>query len=151
MDAAQVARWLATHPLSPAHVDCATAVMLKILDGKCKMRPTEKTLMALLYDQVRARPGALRRVQAESIGDRVPQGQDAEEPRRAARQGLFVAHPQRVGDHARAGGFPVEAGHELVGQARDLRGAVDQPEPAAARRQGRRGASDRWPGCASRG
>lgn len=59
MDAAQVARWLATHPLSPAHVDCATAVMLKILDGKCKMRPTEKTLMALLYDQVRARPGAL--------------------------------------------------------------------------------------------
>jgi len=59
MSAAHVARWLAAHPLIPAHVDCATAVMLKILDGKCKMRPTEKGVMALLYDQVRDRSGAL--------------------------------------------------------------------------------------------
>ncbi|HYQ37790.1 MAG TPA: hypothetical protein VER09_02500, partial [Pseudomonas sp.] len=44
--------------LSPAHVDCATAVMLKILDGKCKMRPTEKRVMALLYEQVKDCPGA---------------------------------------------------------------------------------------------
>lgn len=59
MSAAHVARWLAAHPLSPAHVDCATAVMLKILDGKCKMLPAEKTVMALLYEQVRDCPGAL--------------------------------------------------------------------------------------------
>lgn len=59
MSAAQVAQWLAAHPLTPAHVDCATAVMLKILDGKCKMRPTEKSVMAQLYEQVRERPGAL--------------------------------------------------------------------------------------------
>ena len=59
MSAAHVAQWLAAHPLSPAHVDCATAVMLKILDGKCKMRPTEKSVMALLYDHVRDCPGAL--------------------------------------------------------------------------------------------
>lgn len=59
MSAAHVACWAAAHPLTPAHVDCATAVMLKILDGKCKMRPTEKSVMALLYEQVSDRPGAL--------------------------------------------------------------------------------------------
>ena len=59
MSAEHVAHWLAAHPLSPAHVDCATAVMLKILDGKCKMHPTEKRVMALLYEQVKDCPGAL--------------------------------------------------------------------------------------------
>ena len=59
MSAEHVARWVAAHPLSPAHVDCATAVMLKILDGKCKMRPTEKSVMTLLYEQVKDCPGAL--------------------------------------------------------------------------------------------
>lgn len=59
MSAEHVARWVAAHPLIPAHVDCATTVMLKILDGKCKMRPTEKTVMALLYEQVKDCPGAL--------------------------------------------------------------------------------------------
>lgn len=57
MSAEHVARWAEAHPLSPSHVDCATAVMLKILDGKCKMRPTEKLVMALLYEQVKGRPG----------------------------------------------------------------------------------------------
>lgn len=54
-----VARWAWEHPLSPAHVDCATAVMLKILDGKCKMHAEEKMVMALLYAQVKRWPGAL--------------------------------------------------------------------------------------------
>jgi hypothetical protein len=55
----RVARWVETHPLEPIHVDCATAVMLKILDGKCKMRETEKVVMALLYDEVKTCPGRL--------------------------------------------------------------------------------------------
>jgi hypothetical protein len=33
--------------------------MLKILDGKCKMRPTEKIVMTLLYDQVKSMSGQL--------------------------------------------------------------------------------------------
>lgn len=57
-----VRHWVAAHPLRPVEVDCAVAVMLKILDGKCKMRPTEKTVMALLYDAVCALPG-------ERLGD----------------------------------------------------------------------------------
>ncbi|PMR77491.1 hypothetical protein [Billgrantia endophytica] len=57
MTAERVARWVERHPLSPAHVDCAIAVMLKILDGKCKMKPTEKRVMALLYRQIAPRTG----------------------------------------------------------------------------------------------
>ncbi|MCQ8104744.1 hypothetical protein NP590_11560 [Methylomonas sp. SURF-2] len=57
MNAAQVQQWLLLHPLSPIHVDCATAVMLKILDGKCKMPTAEKQVMALLYDAVKTQAG----------------------------------------------------------------------------------------------
>ena len=54
-----VARWAEAHPLAPIHVDCAVAVMLKILDGKCKMREAEKGVMALLYDAVQGQPGQI--------------------------------------------------------------------------------------------
>lgn len=54
-----VATWVRAHPLSPTHVDCATTVMLKILDGKCKMNGEQKVVMAYLYDEVRDRPGDL--------------------------------------------------------------------------------------------
>ena len=59
MNAAHVRQWAKDHPLSPIHVDCATAVMLKILDGKCKMDAEEKIVMALLYDEVKHLPGAI--------------------------------------------------------------------------------------------
>ncbi|WP_019867845.1 hypothetical protein [Methylovulum miyakonense] len=55
----QVARWVLAHPLTPIHVDCAITVMLKILDGKCKMRAAEKRVMELLYDEVKTQPGLL--------------------------------------------------------------------------------------------
>lgn len=57
MTAEHVASWVKVHPLSPIHVDCATAVMLKILDGKCKMAAAEKLIMEQLYDQVKALSG----------------------------------------------------------------------------------------------
>ena len=57
-DAEQVAQWLAECPLSPSEVDCAVAVKLKILDGKCKMPAEEKVVMALLYGCIVALPGA---------------------------------------------------------------------------------------------
>jgi hypothetical protein len=55
----QIAAWLDTHPLSPTQIDCTVTVMLKILDGKCKMRPAEKVVMTLLYDQIKTKPGQL--------------------------------------------------------------------------------------------
>ncbi len=51
--------WVERHPLTPIHVDCATAVMLKVLDGKCRMSEEEMRVMTLLYDAVKERPGAL--------------------------------------------------------------------------------------------
>lgn len=52
-----VADWVERHPLERAEVDCALAVMLKILDGKCKMKEAEKVVMAALYRAVRHLPG----------------------------------------------------------------------------------------------
>jgi hypothetical protein len=57
MTADEVAGWVRAHSLSPSDVDCATAVMLKILDGKCKMGAVDKMIMAQLYDAVKDRPG----------------------------------------------------------------------------------------------
>ena len=59
MNAAHVQQWVKDHPLSPIHVDCATTVMLKILDGKCKMDADEKVVMALLYDEVKHLPSSI--------------------------------------------------------------------------------------------
>lgn len=55
----RVRQWLRQHPLTPIHVDCATTVMLKILDGKCKMPEAEKQVMALLYDAVKTEAGQM--------------------------------------------------------------------------------------------
>jgi hypothetical protein len=57
MTAAEVSGWVQAHPLSPSDVDCATTVMLKILDGKCKMGTVDKIVMEQLYDVVKDRPG----------------------------------------------------------------------------------------------
>jgi len=54
-----VKAWLDGHYLPPEYIDCATAVMLKILDGKCKMKPQEKEIMALLYEQTKTEKGML--------------------------------------------------------------------------------------------
>ena len=51
--------WLEGNPLEPVHVDCTTAVMLKILDGKCKMNDDEKSVIALLYNAVKGKAGNL--------------------------------------------------------------------------------------------
>lgn len=57
MNALSVADWVRAHPLSDSDVDCATAVMLKILYGKCKMSAFDKVVMAHLYEAVKDRPG----------------------------------------------------------------------------------------------
>jgi hypothetical protein len=54
-----IKQWVQANPLSPIHVDCATTVMLKILDGKCKMPDDEKIIMAALYEQVKNCPNQL--------------------------------------------------------------------------------------------
>lgn len=57
MTASEVGRWVAGQALTASDVDCATTVMLKILDGKCKMGAVEKEIMARLYEAIKNRPG----------------------------------------------------------------------------------------------
>lgn len=58
---AEVVAWAQYHSLNATHVDCATTVMLKILDGKCKMKTKEKQVMRHLYHAVKNKPGELLR------------------------------------------------------------------------------------------
>lgn len=53
------AAWADQRELEPIHIDCATTLMLKILDGKCKMNTEEKQVMAVIYDGVKHKPGKL--------------------------------------------------------------------------------------------
>jgi hypothetical protein len=57
MNVAHIPDWVAAQPLTASDIDCATAVMLKILDGKCKMNSLEKFVMVAFYDAVKERPG----------------------------------------------------------------------------------------------
>jgi len=54
-----VSAWVIAHQLGPVQVDCAVTVMLKILDGKCKMPEHEKIIMTLLYDQIKMHKGQI--------------------------------------------------------------------------------------------
>lgn len=51
--------WAGTTPLAPIHLDCITTLMLKILDGKCKMGEWDKAAIAVVYDVVKRQPGQL--------------------------------------------------------------------------------------------
>lgn len=51
-----LAQWAVLMQLGPDQVDCAIAVMLKVLDGKCKMPVHEAAIMIDVYDVVRDQP-----------------------------------------------------------------------------------------------
>jgi hypothetical protein len=53
------AAWALQAGLEPIQVDCVTAIMLKILDGKCKMDAAEKHAVAAIYGAIQPRPGLL--------------------------------------------------------------------------------------------
>ena len=47
------AEWALEAGFNPGQVDCTTAVVLKILDNKCKMSPGEMAAVMAIYDAVR--------------------------------------------------------------------------------------------------
>jgi len=53
------AEWALEAHFGPVQVDCTTAVVLKILDNKCKMLPGEKAAVLAVYDAVKSLPGEL--------------------------------------------------------------------------------------------
>ncbi len=59
LDIHAAAVWAYHREFDPIHIDCAAALMLKILDGKCKMNEDEKKIMSVIYDVVKHKPGKL--------------------------------------------------------------------------------------------
>ena len=57
MEDKTVVAWTKAKSFRPIDIDCATSLMLKILDGKCKMTSEEKRLMTIIYDLVKSNPG----------------------------------------------------------------------------------------------
>lgn len=53
------AQWAETASLDAIQIDCVTAVMLKILDNKCKMSVEEQIALMAVYQVVKHRPGLL--------------------------------------------------------------------------------------------
>ena len=53
------ANWARTQTFTPEQVDCTTAVVLKILDGKCKMSTGEKAAVIAIYSVTQTQPGQL--------------------------------------------------------------------------------------------
>ena len=53
------AQWAEAQDFSSTDVDCTTTVVLKILDGKCKMLPGEKVAIMEIYDVIRSGSGVL--------------------------------------------------------------------------------------------
>lgn len=61
------AEWALGVDFDPMEVDCTTAVVLKILDNKCKMQPGEKLAVKAVYDVVKARPARLFDQQVHAV------------------------------------------------------------------------------------
>ena len=51
--------WALQAGFTPTRVDCTTAVVLKILDNKCKMLPGEMAAILAIYDTVKKLPARL--------------------------------------------------------------------------------------------
>lgn len=59
MNDASIVNWAREKTFAPIDIDCAISLMLKILDGKCKMNPEEKRVMAIVYDEIKHKRGEL--------------------------------------------------------------------------------------------
>lgn len=53
------AEWASKQRFDTIAVDCTTTVVLKILDGKCKMLPGEKNAILEIYDVVKHQTGEI--------------------------------------------------------------------------------------------
>lgn len=71
------AEWAQGAGFGRVEVDCTTAVVLKILDNKCKMLPGEKAAVMAVYDAVRHLDGELFDAAVHATIDRARSAGDA--------------------------------------------------------------------------
>ncbi len=76
MDAIAATRWAEDRLIDPVYVDCTTTVMLKILDGKCKMNGEDKAVIPLIYAVAKMRPGRLMGAEYHTLIEQAQAGMD---------------------------------------------------------------------------
>lgn len=74
-----IARWAREAALTPLDVDCAVTLMLKIIDGKCKMDAADRAAMEVIYDQLGGRSGERLDPGLHELIARTRHGADAHE------------------------------------------------------------------------
>ena len=89
-DSHPAATWAETHLIEPVYIDCTTTVMLKILDGKCKMDSQEKDSIAAMYDIVKHRPGNQLTASHHQLIDSARQGMNDETVLQVYEQRLYA-------------------------------------------------------------
>lgn len=72
------AEWALEQTFDPSAVDCTITVVLKILDGKCKMLPGEKAAIMAIYDVIQQEPGVLFEQEAHVTIEKARQTVDKE-------------------------------------------------------------------------
>lgn len=103
------AAWARATTFEPVQLDCLTAIMLKILDAKCKMGAADKAALVAVYDIIKDRPGHAL-------------GEDTHALIAAARQGMDAGlasrvHNWRVRAEARIGKPAMKAFKQFLGAA----------------------------------
>lgn len=63
------AEWALENDFDAAQIDCTIAVVLKILDNKCKMLPGEKAAIMAIYDIVKQQHGKLFTAEVTQVID----------------------------------------------------------------------------------
>jgi hypothetical protein len=69
--------WARQTSFDATQVDCTIAVVLKILDNKCKMHAGEKAAVMLVYDVVKDNPGKLFEKEIHDLIKRTLLGDDS--------------------------------------------------------------------------
>jgi len=88
--------WAREHSLSPDYVDCAIAVKLKILDGKCKMPEYEKIIMSFLYDAVKDWPARNMGYEMHELIRYAERAMDTDEPQASDENLKLFIYEKRV-------------------------------------------------------
>ncbi|TCJ18181.1 hypothetical protein EZJ19_02795 [Parasulfuritortus cantonensis] len=72
------AAWARRTVFAPAQLDCVAAIMLKVLDGKCKMGPADKAAITAVYDVVKGQAGESLADEVHDLIAAARQGMDAD-------------------------------------------------------------------------
>lgn len=97
-EAHPAALWARGRAFTPEQLDCTTAVVLKILDGKCKMGPGEKRAVTAVYLETRERADAQRHLFDPSVHHTITQALESLEnpPLRDAIHALRLEAEARI-------------------------------------------------------